>query len=184
MDDDQVLQCQLELMHALQTKKLRPVQPEEKPAWIGGLKKATFTSFVGASATSTAGFPGVSGSLLDLQGEFVKQSLAMQERLRPQLERMAEIRKQGVDNERWQATLRELRAKNRDPLGDINNYSRSSEQHPRLLFQLEETVKSIPGWLTLQEEIRKTDARNCLDPVEYEGFYVIRASKNDVCNIK
>lgn len=160
-EEEHALEIHLELMHALQTRKLRPVQAEEKPVWIGGTK--------GPRSSPPAS---CSSPLSRLQAEFLQSSLAMQQRLRPQLERMARIRAQGLHNEQWRGILRELRQRRARSDG-----SRVGDDVPpscRLLCQLEEAVNSRPGWAELQAEVREAAGMRRLEPVEYDGFYVIK----------
>lgn len=151
MDDDDTMQCQLDLMHALQNRApLRRVEPEEKPTWIGGQKTDRSPRLVG------------------LQAEFLQSSLAMQMRLRPQLERMAEIRTRCVYSDHWREMRNEVRceAKRRREM--------NLEGEPKLLFQLQKEVERIPGWMDVQQEVRQSDPMTFLKPVQYDGFYVVK----------
>lgn len=179
-DEEHALEIHLELMHALQTRKLRPVQAEERPVWIGGTK--------GLDAPPNV-LP--SSPLGRLQAEFLQSSLAMQRRLRPQLEQMAEIRAQGLHNEQWRCILRELR-QCRGHTSGAGGGAKDSRvpSGRRLLYQLEEAVHSRPGWMALQAEVREAAGTRKLDPVEYDGFYVIKTlptqpslSEGDKCSI-
>lgn len=151
MDDDQAIEYQLELMHALQTRTLRPVPHQDKPIWVGGQKAPTQTRILG------------------LQKEFLENSMAMHRRLRPQVDRMAEIKK-CTSEEQWRRTLRELRI-----VCQKRNSLKYCVSEPKLLYQLNEVVASRPGWMDLQAEIRrKATGAIHLDPVEVDGFYVVK----------
>lgn len=184
-EEEHALEIHLELMHALQTRRLRPVQTEEKPVWIGGTK--------GPRSSPTAPY---SSPLSRLQAEFLQSSLAMQQRLRPNLERMAEIRAQGLHNEQWRGILRELRQRRaQSEEDDDSGPSEGNVPTPlnnsyRLLYQLEEAINSRPGWVELQAEVREAAGTRKLDPIEYDGFYIIKAlptqsplSDGETCNI-
>lgn len=158
MEDDQALH--MELMQALRAPQLRPVSPSQKPVYVGGTKQSS------------------APDLLGLQAEFLQNSIAMQKRLRPQLERMTEIKNRGLLNNQWRSTLRELRSEwtRREEAGE------AGQVQPRLLYQLEQTIQSKPGWKELQKEIKSRQRH--LDPVEYEGFYIIKNIPGTFCNVK
>lgn len=187
-EEEHALEIHLELMHALQTRKLRPVHAEEKPVWIGGTK----------GLRSSSSISPYSSSLSRLQAEFLQSSLAMQQRLRPQLERMAEIRAQGLHNEQWRGILRELRQRRAQGEKDSggnghstdDNFPSSPNSSYRLLYQLEGAVNNRPGWVKLQAEVREAAGTRKLDPVEYDGFYIIKTlptqsslGDGETCNI-
>lgn len=168
MDDDQVLDCHASLVRALQTRaQLRSLEPLEKPACIGGAKP---NDWAGPSASDAPIWHRLSG----LQVEFLQSSLAMQMRIRPQLERMQEIRTSCIYNQQWRTVQTELRHTFKTR---IDRDARA--RRPMMLFQLEQAVNSIPGWLEVQREVRETEPHKHLDPVEYDGFYVIKSISRD-----
>lgn len=155
MDDDQIMQCQLELMHALQSRKpLKLVKEEERPLWIGGRK---------------ANEPPPEQRLGALQSEFLASSLAMQGRLRPRFEQMEEIRKSSVYDEHWRGIQKDLRdtVRRQQLLGGLG------AKEPKLLYQLDQTLEKHPGWKELQQEIRCIDRHQILQPVDFDGFYIV-----------
>lgn len=153
-DEQQIVECQLELMHALQNRpSLRLVKEEDRPAWIGGRKTGELPAEQRLSA---------------LQSEFLASSLTMQTRLRPRLENMEEIRRSSMQDDAWRSIQHDLREATRQPrsLG-------WREGEPRLLYQLERTIEDQPGWRKLQQEVRGTDPHQILQPIDFDGFYII-----------
>lgn len=153
MDDDDTMQCQLDLMHALQNRApLRRVDPEERPLWVGGLKTCPSPTLVG------------------LQAEFLHSSLVMQMRLRPQIERMTEVKARCLHSEQWQSMRNDLRA-------EVKRRAESPIE-ARMVYQLERVVKEMPGWVDLQKEVRESDPGQILQPVQSDGFYVVKVLPN------
>lgn len=154
MDDDYTLECQLDLMHALQNRPpLRPLSPHSKPVYIGGHKGPDHDEWTARR-------------LSGLQSEFLQTSLAMQQRVRPQLERMEQIREMGLSDDRWRAIQRDLKGKAK--------VMKEGDTQPRMLFQIEEVLRRQPGWKELQQQVRDSDPHRVLQPVEFDGFYVVR----------
>lgn len=150
MDDDESLISQLELMHALQNRApLRRVELEERPRWVGGLKCSP------------------SPELGGLQAELMQSSKAMQLRLRPQLEKMAEAKAKIVHNDHWIAMRNDLREA-------IRRREEEYQHEPRMLYQIRGVLERTPGWLSLQEEIRHSRRETILQPVQSDGFYVVK----------
>lgn len=158
MDEYQdTFQCQLELMQALQNRTpLRQVTAAERPAWIGGNKNGKFDEWT-------------TRQMCGLQKEFIQSSLAMQMRLRPQIERMDEIRRRLHDTA-WRTIQAELRQE-----AHKRENGETMLGAPRLLFQLQEAVTRIPGWSDLQQQVRQVDPKLHLQPVELDGFYIIKS---------
>lgn len=146
MDDDSVFEHQLDLMHALQNRTpLRQVDRTEIPSHIGGSKEQAPRLLSG------------------LQAEFLSSSLAMQLRLRPNVERMEAIRCMTILNEERRALTSHIRK-----VAPI-----SLVEEPKMLFQIEQVIAQRPGWMDLQQQVRDAHQKS-LSPVECDGFYVVR----------
>lgn len=151
MEDEEILQCQLELMHALQTRQpLRRVQLEERPPYIGGFK------------------PTSQAHLSDLQAEFLQSSVAMQMRVRPKLESMHAIRRHVRDQDTWRKVHKDIR----EALQEGNGSKREDYKGPLLLFQIQQLLEGRPGWKSLLQEVK--EPRHSLQPIDFDGFHIVK----------
>ena len=152
---------ELDLMHALQNRRpLRQVEPEQVPCHIGGNKLSLWQR-------ERSGGPAWE-RLNELQTEFLRSSFVMHERIRPQLLRMQELQRSATYDKKQADLLHELHGR----------FRRESVGNPaaRCLWQLEQIVQKKPGWLQLQEELRKIRPEVVLEPIDVDGFYVIRST--------
>ncbi len=182
MDDFGDLQAQLDLIGALQNRRpLRVLPPEQRPAAIGGQR-------AGPAA-------GKASRWCMLQSEFLSSSLAMQERVRPHLERMREIQRSASHSSHWQRVNQEIRLLAGDgadrpawrpvsggrreadagkDAGKDAGEDAGKEERAHFEAQLRDMVESRPGWCEVQRNIRSASARGCLAPVVVEDFYIVR----------
>lgn len=156
MEDEEIVQYQMDLVNALQNRvPLRSISPSAKPSYIGGLKSRPS-----------------SPRLTSLQAEFLQSSVAMQMRLRPQLARMEEIRRES-ERSTWNAIQRDIKEAFKRRQERWEEYDGVFGGGPLLACQIVRRLEERPGWEGLLAEVREGSV--VLEPVEVEGFYVIKS---------
>lgn len=128
--------------------QLRSVPAADKPKWIGG------------SAEKQQVMAPMKAELFDKAGMLHKQ-------LRPKIEHLNQQR--ALNRNELETEIKQLCTEH-DTITAI--LSKTSPMRPK--YELDRIVAERPGWLQLQSELRQ-NVSCTLNPVVYDGFYVIRS---------